>query len=266
MARAGTNLRTSYLEIQRGVTASISEADGRNHSRCRNRAANEFIGLFPAPGQSVLARLCRRARAHRFLTGFCGQISLGHAAFLAIGAFTTVILTVHLKMPFIVVVPAAAVSGAIVGFIVGLPSLRFRGVYLAISTLAMHYAIIFLCTSYQAKFGTSASAGITISDPIIGPFRLRGEYAWYYFLLALLTLVTTGCVNLVRTRPGRAWMAIRDRDIAAEALGMNLTRDKLSAFMLSATLASVSGSLAAYYSDAATVEGYTLDLAVIMSR
>ena len=83
----------------------------------------------------------------------------------------------------------------------------------------MHYAIVFLCTTYQANFGASASAGITIADPVIGSLRLRGEHAWYYFLLVLVTLVTVGCVNLVRTRPGRAWMAIRDRDIAAEALG-----------------------------------------------
>ena len=86
------------------------------------------------------------------------------------------ILTVHLKMPFIVVVPAAAVAGALVGFIVGLPSLRFRGVYLAISTLAMHYAIVFLCTTYQAKFAAAAGAGITIADPVIGSFVLSGEF------------------------------------------------------------------------------------------
>ena len=127
----------------------------------------------------------------------------------------------------------------------------------------LHYAIVFLCTTYQANFGASASAGITIADPVIGSLRLRGEHAWYYFLLVLVTLFTAGCVNLVRTRPGRAWMAIRDRDIAAEALGINLTRYKLAAFMLSAMLASVSGSLAAYYSNVVTVEGYTLDLAVI---
>ena len=262
MARAGTNFRTSYLEsnevlrrpYQKLLVAIILVAA----IMLPTSSSDYFLHLI-----NLCLLACVGALGLMILTGFCGQISLGHAAFLAIGAFTTVILTVHLKMPFIFVVPAAAVSGAIVGFIVGLPSLRFRGVYLAISTLAMHYAIIFLCTSYQAKFGTSASAGITISDPIIGPFRLRGEYAWYYFLLALLTLVTTGCVNLVRTRPGRAWMAIRDRDIAAEALGINLTRYKLSAFMLSATLASVSGSLAAYYSNVVTVEGYTLDLAVI---
>jgi branched-chain amino acid transport system permease protein len=262
MAHAGTNLRTNYLEAnevlprpyQKLLTALILAAA----LVLPGGASGYFLHLM-----NLCFLACISALGLMILTGFCGQISLGHAAFLAIGAFTTVILTVHLKLPFIIVVPAAAVSGAAVGFFVGLPSLRFRGVYLAISTLAMHYAIIFVCTSYQANFGSSASAGITIDDPAIGPFRLRGEHAWYYFLLVLLTLVTVGCVNLIRTRPGRAWMAIRDRDIAAEALGINLTRYKLSAFMLSATLASVSGSLAAYYSNVVTVEGYTLDLAVI---
>jgi branched-chain amino acid transport system permease protein len=92
---------------------------------------------------------------------------------------------------------------------------------------------------------------------------LAGDHAWYYFLLVLTALITAGCVNLVRTRPGRAWMAIRDRDIAAQALGINLARYKLLAFMASSTLASLSGSLLAYYSNVVTVEKYTLDLAVI---
>lgn len=197
------------------------------------------------------------------LTGFCGQISLGHAAFLAVGAFTTVFLDTKLGLPFIVVIPAAALFGALLGFIVGLPSLRFRGVYLAISTLAMHYAIVFLATWYQANYGQSASAGISIRDPSIGPLVLRGDHVWYYFLLVFLALTTIFCINLARTRPGRAWMAIRDRDIAAEALGINLTHYKLLAFMVSSTLASMSGSLLAYYSNVVTVEKYTLDLAVV---
>jgi len=262
MARAGTNLRTSYLES--------NEVLRRPYQKLLIVLVFAAALILPFTSSDYFLHLvnlcflaCIGALGLMILTGFCGQISLGHAAFLAIGAFTTVVLTVHAKMPFLLVVPAAAVSGAVVGFLVGLPSLRFRGVYLAISTLAMHYAIVFLCTSYQANFGTSASAGITIADPVIGSLRLSGEHAWYCFLLVLLTLVTVGCVNLVRTRPGRAWMAIRDRDIAAEALGINLTRYKLAAFMLSAMLASVSGSLAAYYSNVVTVEGYTLDLAVI---
>ena len=262
MARVGAYLRTSYLEsnevLRRPYQKLLIGLIIAGALALPGGASEYFLHL-----TNLCLLACIGALGLTILTGFCGQISLGHAAFLAIGAFTTVILNVHLKMPFVVVVPTAAVSGAIVGFIIGLPSLRFRGVYLAISTLAMHYAIIFLCTTYQARFGSSASAGITIPDPGIGPFRLRGEYAWYYVLLVLVTLVTIACVNLMRTRPGRAWMAIRDRDIAAAALGINLTRYKLAAFMLSASLASVSGCLAAYYSNVVTVEGYTLDLAVI---
>ncbi len=262
MARAGYNLRTNYLES--------NEVLRRPYQRLLVALILLAAVVLPMGSSNFflhLMNLCFLAGIGALgltiLTGFCGQISLGHAAFLAVGAFTTVILTVHVGAPFLLVVPAAAIAGAMLGFLVGLPSLRFRGVYLAISTLAMHYAIIFLATSYQAKFAASASAGITIADPVIGPFVLRGDFAWYYFLLAFLAAVTIMCVNLSRTRPGRAWMAIRDRDIAAEALGINLARYKLLAFMTSSTLASISGSLLAYYSNVVTVEKYTLDLAII---
>jgi branched-chain amino acid transport system permease protein len=262
MARVGYNLRTSYLES--------NEVLRRPYQKVLVAVILTAVILLPAVSSNFfihLINLCFLAAIGALglmiLTGYCGQISLGHAAFLAIGAYTAVILTTHLNAPFVVVLPAAAVSGAIVGFIVGLPSLRFRGVYLAISTLAMHYAIIFLATTYQSNFTRSASAGITIPDPNIGPLALKGDLKWYYFLLAFVTLITIVCVNLSRTRPGRAWMAIRDRDIAAEALGINLARYKLLAFMVSSTLASISGSLMAYYSNVVTVESYTLDLAVI---
>lgn len=262
MARVGYNLRTSYLES--------NEILPRPYQKVLVALVLLIAVSLPFAASSFfvhLINLCFLAGIGAvglmILTGFCGQISLGHAAFLAIGAYTTVILTINLKMPFFFVVPVAAVSGAIVGFVVGLPSLRFRGIYLAISTLAMHYAIIFLATTYQSNFTRSASAGIPIPDPQIGSFVLRGEFDWYYFLLAFLTLVTIASINLVRTRPGRAWMAIRDRDIAAEALGISLSQYKLLAFMVSSTLASISGSLMAYYSNVVTVEHYTLDLAVI---
>jgi branched-chain amino acid transport system permease protein len=261
MTRHATFLRTSYLET--------NEVLPRPYQKVILALIMVAALLLPAVSSTFFVHLMNLsflaavgALGLAILTGYCGQISLGHAAFLAVGAFTTVILAVDLKLPFVLVVPAAAVAGAVLGFIVGLPSLRFRGVYLAISTLAMHYAIVLLATSYQANIGPSASAGITIPDPAIGPFVLRGDRAWYYFLLAVLALATTFCINLVRTRPGRAWMAIRDRDIAAEALGVNLTRYKLLAFMVSSVLASVSGSLVAYYSNVVTVEKYTLDLAV----
>jgi branched-chain amino acid transport system permease protein len=262
MARAGTNLRTSYIEsneVLRRPYKKVLVAIIVLAALALPAATSEFI--LHLMNLSYLAAI--GTLGLMILTGFCGQISLGQAAFLAIGAYTTVILRLNLHVPFILVVPAAGLSGAIVGFVIGLPSLRFRGVYLAISTLAMHYAIIFLATVYQAKFGQSATAGLTIPDPSVGPFKIQGEYIWYYFLLLFLVLATLACINLVRTRAGRAWMAIRDRDIAAEALGINLARYKLLAFMVSSMLASMSGSLMAYYSNVVTVERYTLDLAVI---
>src|SRR5258707_15377136 len=202
MARNGTSVRYNYVEANELLRSPYQKV----------LIAIVLSGalLLPAASSSYfvhLLDLCLLsaigALGLMLLTGYCGQISLGHAAFLAVGAFTTVILTVHVDTPFVVVLPAAALSGALLGFIVGLPSLRFRGVYLAISTLAMHYAIIYLATSYQAKFDSSATAGITIPDPSIGPLVLAGDHAWYYFLLALLTLITIGCINLVRTRPSR---------------------------------------------------------------
>jgi branched-chain amino acid transport system permease protein len=262
MARIGTNLRTNYLES--------NEVLRRPYQKALVIFVLLAAAALPAGSSQFFLHLmnlcllaCIGALGLMILTGFCGQISLGHAAFLAIGAYTTVILATTFHLPFVLVVPAAAIAGAVVGFIVGLPSLRFRGVYLAISTLAMHYAIIFLATTYQANFAASATAGITIPDAALGPLKLRGEYAWYYFLLVVVTLITMACINLVRTRPGRAWMAIRDRDIAAEALGVNIARYKLAAFMVSSMLASVTGSLTAYFSNVVTVERYTIDLAVI---
>lgn len=262
MARHGPNLRTHYFEA--------NEVLRRPYQKLLVGLILVIALVLPAGVSNFslyLMNLCFLAAIGALglaiLTGFCGQISLGHAAFLAVGAFTAVILTVHVGLPFPIVLPVAAIAGAALGFVVGLPSLRFRGVYLAISTLAMHYAMIFLATTYQARYGPSASAGITIPDPSIGPLILRGDRTWYYFLLVFLTLTTIFCINLVRTTPGRAWIAIRDRDIAAEALGINLTRYKLLAFVVSSTLASISGCLLAYFSNVVTVEKYTLDLAVI---
>ncbi len=262
MLKAATNLRTSYLEA--------NEVLKRPFQKVLLAIVLAIAIFLPAVSSAYFVHLINQcflaaigALGLSLLTGFCGQISLGHAAFLAIGGFSAVILNVHLGLPFLLVLPAAALSGAFAGFIVGLPSLRFRGVYLAISTLAMHYAIVYLATAYQAKFGPSASAGIPIADPNIGPITLSGDYAWYYFLLLFLAAVIFCCVNLVRTRPGRAWMAIRDRHVAAEALGINLMRYKLYAFMVSATLASIAGCLMAFNSNVVTVEKYTLDLAII---
>lgn len=197
------------------------------------------------------------------LTGTCGQVSLGHAGFIAIGAFTTAILAQRYHAPFFITIPASCLAGAAVGFLVGLPALRFRGIYLAITTLVMHYAIVFLLTAYQANVGPSATAGIMVPAPSLGGVELEGERAWFYVLLFAAIAVVIFGLNLSRTHIGRAWVAIRDRDIAAAATGINVTRLKLLAFMTSAVLAALTGSLAAYFTAVVTVEEYTLELAIL---
>jgi branched-chain amino acid transport system permease protein len=197
------------------------------------------------------------------LTGYCGQVSLGHASFLAIGAFVTAILSNRYGAPVWQALPAACLVGAAVGFVVGLPALRFRGIYLAITTLAMHYAIIFVLTSYQANFGSSATAGISVPAPSLAGYEINGGRAWYYTLLLISAGVIAFSLNLSRGYIGRAWVAIRDRDIAAASVGINVTRFKLLAFVCSATLAALAGSLGAYFTGVVTVEAYTLELAII---
>jgi branched-chain amino acid transport system permease protein len=181
---------------------------------------------------------------------------------MAIGAFTTVILISLGHVPFWVTVPVGCVTGALLGLLVGLPSLRFRGIYLAIATLAMHYSIIYLLTLYQANIGPSASAGIPIPTATLGPIKFTGERSWYYLLFTLASAVVLFGLNLGRGRAGRAWVAIRDREIAAAALGVEVARYKLYAFMVSAGLAALAGSLGAYFTSVVTVEEFTLELAI----
>lgn len=202
------------------------------------------------------------AVALNLLTGACGQVSLGHAAFLAAGAFSAAILVQHLRAPFPVVLAAAAAVGGILGLIVGLPSLRFRGLYIAISTLAMHYAILYGLRTYQANLGGSATAGMYVPSPALGPLTLSSDRAWYYFLLVIVLGTVATAVNLLRTQPGRAWKALRDRDIAAEALGIHVPYYRLLAFMVSSAMTTFAGALLAYFSNVVTSDEFGLELAI----
>src|SRR5574341_1708624 len=202
------------------------------------------------------------AVALNLLTGVCGQVSLGHAAFLAVGAFTAAILVEQLKVPFPLVLMGAAAVGAVLGLVVGLPSLRFRGLYIAISTLAMHYAILYGLRTYQANLGGSATAGMHVPSPALGRLTLGSDRAWYYFLLVIVLGTIATAVNLLRTQPGRAWKALRDRDIAAEALGIHVPYYRLLAFMVSSAMTTFAGALLAYYSNVVTSDEFGLELAI----
>jgi len=200
------------------------------------------------------------AVALMLLTGFAGQISLGHAGLLAAGAFTTGILFKEIDAPFWVTLPASALVGALLGIIFGLPSLRLKGLYLAISTLALHFIVIFVGGEYETNRGYST--GIVIDPPRIGSFELLDPRAWYFVFLAVNCAVVLFSLNLLRARTGRAWAAIRDREVVAEALGIAVHWHKLSAFVISSTITTVAGCLFAYYRGFVSVEAFSLFLTI----
>jgi branched-chain amino acid transport system permease protein len=192
--------------------------------------------------------------------GFAGQISLGHAGLIAAGAFTVGILVRETNAPFWITLPAAAVVGALLGIIFGLPSLRLRGLYLAVSTLALHFIVIYLGGEYETRRGFST--GIMIDPPKIGELAITDGRAWYFILLigALATLLI--CANLVRARSGRAWRAIRTHETVAEALGISIASYKLLAFVISSAITAVAGALFAYYRGFVSVEAFSLFLTI----
>jgi len=149
---------------------------------------------------------------------------------------------------------AAAAVGAALGLIVGIPSLRLRGLYLALGTLAMHHVVLYVASELQSRWG--ANTGYSIPPPRVAGFTLRGTVTWYYVLTGLAALALCFAANLQRSRAGRAWMAIRDREIAAASVGIPVARYKVLAFVCSSTVTSVAGALFAFQRGFVSVEAF----------
>jgi branched-chain amino acid transport system permease protein len=180
------------------------------------------------------------------LTGFNGQISLGHGAFYAIGAYTTAILMSNFDVPYWATLPVSAVVCALVGFLIGLPALRLGGLYLALTTFSLAIAVPQLLKHNSVSDWTGGVQGLVIDKPD-APFGLplSGDQWLYLFTLAIGCVMFVIARNLVRGRIGRAMMAVRDHALAAEAMGINLALLKTRTFALSAMFTGVAGSLSA---------------------
>ena len=195
-----------------------------------------------------------------FLTGYAGQVSIGHAAFMAVGAYSSLILYGRYHVPLPLSIPGGGIIASAVGSIFGIPSIRIKGFYLAVSTLAAQFIIEWVLTHWQwvsgGVFGT-----IQVPELIVFGMLLDTPRKKYYLVLcAMLILVVFG-KNLVRGQLGRNWMAIRDMDVAAEILGVSLFRNKLIAFAVSSFYAGVAGSLITMtYYGAANIEEFSLFL------
>jgi branched-chain amino acid transport system permease protein len=195
------------------------------------------------------------------LVGYTGQVSIGHGAFMSVGAYTAANFANRLGAPWPVNLLAGGLMAALIGAIVGIPSLRIKGLYLAIATLAGQLIIEWVINHVTFISG-GVQASIEVARPRLGPLVLDTNLEMYYFLLVFVVLAIIGVMNLMRSRVGRAFIAIRDQDIAAEIIGINIFRYKLVAFAISSFYAGVTGVLYTYFLGIANYEQFQIGVSI----
>jgi len=196
------------------------------------------------------------------LTGYAGQLSLGSAAFMAVGAFASYNFVLRIPgIPLLVAFAGGGLSAAAVGILFGLPSLRIRGFYLAVATLAAQFFILWCLTKIGWFTNYSSSGVITAQSMVIFGYTFATPQAKYLLVLAIVSVMALAAKNMTRSNVGRQWMAVRDMDVAAEVIGIRLMRAKLLAFAVSSFYCGVAGALFAYaYLGTVEPEAYNLDL------
>ncbi len=218
-------------------------------------ANNYLVSLANLVGIAVIGAL-----GLNILTGFTGQISIGQGAFLGVGAYTAGFLTAKMGLSFWIALPVAGLVTALVGSVFGVPSLRLKGLYLAIATLAAQVIIEF--TLIRWEHVTNGVHGLVVPSPVLFGISLNNDRRYYYLILTTAILFTIFTFNLFRTRTGRAFVAIRDRDLAAEVIGINLFLYKMKAFAISSFYVGVAGALWAHYLRIISPEQFTISISI----
>lgn len=195
-----------------------------------------------------------------YLTGCAGLVSIGHAAFFALGAMAAAAAGLHMGLPFELTLVAAVLAGAMAGVIAGLPSLRVRGLYFVLSTMALHFIMQFVFSEYQYAFHDVV--GVAMGEARILGFELDSNIRWYFFLLPVVAISCWMLSTSLRHREGRALLAMRDNELAATAVGIDVRVLRLKAFAYSSALASLAGALQAYFLTNVAAEMYTLHFAI----
>jgi branched-chain amino acid transport system permease protein len=206
-----------------------------------------FIAIIAAAGLNVV-------------TGYTGLISLGTAAFLAVGGFATAAMAGKAGLPFVVVIPLSGMLTALVGLVFGIPSLRLKGLYLAVATLAAHYIVEFTVSHWDHM--TGGVNGISIPAAQFAGIELKDDRGIYYLIFPVMVGLLFFTKNLFRTKTGKAFVAIRDQDISAEVMGVDVFRYKLLSFAVSSFLIGVAGSLLAYQARIISPENFPITLAI----
>ncbi len=195
------------------------------------------------------------------LTGFTGQISLGQGAFFGVGAYTSAYITAKMGLSFWIGVPAAGLMTAMAGMVFGIPSLRLKGLYLAIATLASQFILEWVFLRWEPV--TGGSYGIAIPRPVIGSFSFESDRSYYYIVLAFAVVMTLFATNLIRTKTGRAFMAVRDHYISAEIMGISLYKYRLLSFGISSFYAGVAGALFGHALKFVSSEQFNIGVSIV---
>jgi branched-chain amino acid transport system permease protein len=195
------------------------------------------------------------------LVGFTGQISIGHAAFFLLGAFTSAYLNNNFPIPVFFAIPLAGVVTALVGLIFGLPAARLKGLYLVIATLAAQYILLDFFS--RAEWFSGGSVPASANPFSLFGYTFRGDRQYFYVVLAYVLVCYILVTNLMRTRDGRALVAIRDHYLSAEIMGINLTKYRTLSFGLAAFFAGIAGALFAHYQLVISQEGFGIERSIL---
>ena len=212
--------------------------------------SNYWLGVTNLIGITIIAAI-----GLNIMIGYCGQLSIGHAGFIAVGAYTAAILTNRLGFPFLAALLCSGFSAGLIGLIFGIPSVKVKGFYLAISTIAAQFIIIWIINHWSV---TGGFVGISVPYASIGGFEFRSESSQFYLIMTVAGICVFLAKSLARGRVGRAFIAIRDNDLAAEVMGINIRYYKLLAFFVGCFLAGIAGSLFAHWVGFMNAENFTL--------
>ena len=263
----------TVLTLANGAQATARRAAGRTPTLIRHLAAavvlaalllllTSAVNSFRDYQIAEIAADVTAVAGLTYLVGLSGQISIGHGAFVAVGAYVTALLLNHLHWPLIVVFIAAAAATAVVGAVLGVAAARLRGPYLAGTTLILAVALPSLANRFPGVLGGDQGLNVNITAPagLGANFPLTRWQAWIACVTALITLVLLA--NLARSRVGRSWRAIRDDEVGAELAGLHVARLRVLAFVVSAACAGLAGALLAITTGLVAPTAFTLTLSI----
>jgi len=220
-----------------------------------------FLGNFWLNKINLIGITLIAATGLNILVGYCGQLSIGQVGFIAVGAYSSAIFTSKLGFPFPVSFICSGLMAGIIGLIFAIPSVRVKGFYLAITSIAAQFIIVWILSKWTAL--TGGTNGMIVPDASIAGFVFNSQKSFFYLIIGVAVICIFLAKNLARTRLGRAFIAIRDNDLAAEVMGINLFYYKMLAFFIGCFMAGIAGSLLAHWSVSISPDNFSFSESIL---